>query len=368
MSAYVIPPVNAEAMATTGARFGIADWQLLYSSVPETPPAAYNAATSYAANAEIASGAAGGVVTVWRSKQAANLGKPLVAGDWWEYRGDTYALWNAATNYAAGAMVLRVETHSIYKRVTAGTTAQAPELDTTGVNWVRVATSNRWAMFDMRSSQVTLAVSPLIVQLQPGRITALNMTGLNDGTVKFDMTSGGVNVWSPVASPLDSTPINDWADYFFAPFSVRSTILEQEIPSYSDGILQVRIDAGVGLEIGKLIVGDAIYIGETELGPRVRRRGFSVIERDNYGELQDVVPRKSIPLISDRMLIEKQYIQRARAALDFAASGVPCVFVGLDNDQDEYADLLTTVALCTDFEFELKEHAISYLTLETEGI
>lgn len=368
MSAFVIPPVNAQTMKDTGSRFGIAEWQLLSSSVPETPPAAYNAGTTYAAGAEVSSGVVGGVISVWRSKQAGNLGKPLAEGAWWEFRGDTYALWNPATNYAAGALVLRVETHSIYRRVTAGTSPGAPELDVTGVNWTRVETSNRWAMFDMRSSQITTAVPPLIVRLQPGRITALNATGLNDGTIKFDMTSGGVNVWSPDAHPLDSTPINSWDDYFFAPFNVRSTILEQDIPSYEDGILQMRIDAGVGLLIGKLIVGDAIYIGDTKLGPRVRRRGFTVVERDDFGELVNIIPRKSIPLVSQRMLIEKVSIQRARAALDFAAGGVPCVFVGLDNDQDEYADLLTLVAICTDFEFELVEHELSELTLETEGV
>lgn len=368
MSAYMIPPVNAEAMAATGARFGIADWQLIYSSVPETPPAAYSSSTTYAAGAEVSSGVVGGVIQVWRSKQDGNVAHPLVEEEWWEYRGDTYAVWNSLVNYAAGAMVIRVETHSVYKRVTAGTSSQRPEDDTDGVNWVRMSTTNRWAMFDMRSAQLTEAVPPLIVRLQPGRITALNMTGLTDGTVKFDMTSGGVTVWDPDARPLDSTPINSWDDYFFAPFNVRSTVLDTEVPAYADGILQIRIDAGVSLEVGKLIVGDAIYIGDTEISPRVRRRSFSIVDRDDYGELLNVLPGKSIALISSQLLIEKLSIQRARAALDFAASGVPCVFIGLDNDQDEYADLLTTVAICTDFEFELAGHEFSYLSLETEGV
>ncbi|WP_218381817.1 hypothetical protein [Acidovorax sp. sic0104] len=53
MTAYVIPPVNAEAIGTGNDRFGIKPSMLLYSSVPEAPPAAYDPGAAYALGAEV---------------------------------------------------------------------------------------------------------------------------------------------------------------------------------------------------------------------------------------------------------------------------------------------------------------------------
>lgn len=367
MSAYVIPPVNAQAMYSTGARFGISDWQLISSTVPETPPAAYNSGANYGAGVEVSTGPAGGVVQVWKSKQAGNVGRPLVEGAWWEYRGDTYALWNPGAAYTPGQQVLRVETHSIYRRVTAGTSAQAPEADTQGINWTRVATSNRWAMFDMRSGQASVVVPPLRVVLAPGVISNANVLDVSDGSVKFTLRSAGAVVWNPDASPLDSAPINSWEDYFFTPFSVRSNILESGIPPYQDGQLEMVVTAGVVITVGKLIVGDAVYIGETLKGPRVQRRGFTEVLRNKFSELEDIVPRRSIPLVSQRMVIGKQFAKRARQALDFATA-VPCVFIGLDDDKDEWSDLITFLALCMDYSLDINERTEGELSIETEGV
>ena len=58
---------------------------------------------------------------------------------------------------------------------------------------------------------------------------------------------------------------------------------------------------------------------------------------------------------------------RARAALDFAAS-VPCVFIGLDDDQDEYADLLSLLAICLDSDMDLAERDECEINMELEGV
>lgn len=367
MTAYVIPPVNAEAINTSDARFGITDAMLISSSVPETPPAAYNAGTTYALGAEVSTGTVGGVISVWRSLQAGNTGNTPAEGTWWALAGYTYAAWNAATSYSIGDKVLRATTHRVYQRVTAGVTAQLPEDDVTAVNWSLVGTTNRWAMFDMLSSEPTYGVGPIVVKLAPGRISAVALVGASDGTAQFKMDAYGETVWDTDPYTLDTTVIGSWDDYFFLPFDARSNLVRLDAPVYDGCELTVTINAGVGFTLQWLVVGMAQQLGETMKGPRVRDKSYTTVDRDKFGEVADVTKRRSISLVSQSMYAEKSIIVRARASMLLARS-TPSVFVGLDNNQDEYSDLLTLLGICIDSDIDLREPAFSTINLEIEGV
>lgn len=365
--AYVIPPVNAQAINTQRARYGIEESMLIYSSVPEVPPAAYNPATPYALGAEASSGTVGGVIKVYRSLQAGNTGHPLTDGLWWAWAGDTYAAWAAATAYAAGDLVLRPTTHQVYRRVTPGTTAQLPEEDATGVNWVRVGVTNRWAMFDMLVATPTVAAAPLVVRLAPGRISAAALIKASGGAVEFDLHEGETHIWNPDPQPLDTTPISSWEDYFFAGFAVRSNLLRLDVPSYAAGVLTVTVQGSGSITLQKLVVGTAQLLGDTKKGPRIRSKAFSELKRDAYGELEDIVNPKSVEQVSQSMYAPKSIVLRAKAALD-AAKFTPCVFAGLGHETDEYAELLTLLGVCIDNEVDLTQVTECEINAEIEGV
>lgn len=369
MSAYLIPPINAEAINTTNARFGISEAMLVSSSVPETPAAAYVAGTSYALNAECSTGTAGGVITCWLSLQAANVGHtPASSPTWWKNIGTTYSVWEAATSWATGARVIRpvADVHAVFERLGAGgVDAALPEADAT--KWFRVSATNRWAMFDMLGSVRTAAVSPLTFTLAPGRVSALALVDASGGTVSIAMTGGGGPVYA-VTSPLDATVIASWEDYFFADFAPRSNFLRLDVPMYSDGQITVTVTEDSGaLSLGKCVVGIAQTLGSTNYGPRVRRKSYSLVNRDDFGDLQGITRRKSIALVSQTFFTEKSEVLKAKAALD-AARTTPCIVVGLDNDQDEYAELLTLLAICNDSEVNLSNPMSCDITAEFEGI
>ena len=121
------------------------------------------------------------------------------------------------------------------------------------------------------------------------------------------------------------------------------------------------------LSVEKLIVGTATEVGVIQSGPRVRRRSFTTPERDDFGELTGITRRKSIPLVSQSLFIDKAMVRRARMALDLAKS-CPCVFIGFDDDTDAYAELLTFVALCNDYEINLEHPETAVINTELEGI
>ncbi len=367
MSAYVLPTVNADAINTTTERFGIAESMLVSSSVPEAPPAAYNAGTTYALDAEVSTGTPGGVITCWRSLQAGNIGNtPASSSLWWIETGTTYSAWASGT-WAPGDVVLQTATHSVYERtaVSPGASAVEPKDDVLGL-WLRVGTTNRWAMFDMLSTAGTTGVSPITVVLEPGRISGLAFLRLNAGEVDVSMTSDAVEVYSH-AEVLDGTPISSWDDYFFAEFELQINVVLLDVPTYTDGVLTLVMTGSSDMTIGKCVVGTFVPVGKTQEGPRVRLKSFSVVERDQFGDVTGITKRKSVPLVSQTLIVPKGEIRAARAVLD-AARTSPAVFIGMDNDQDDYSDLLTVLGICTDSEISPQANGYSPINVEIEGI
>ena len=367
MSAYILPPINAAAINAKTTRFGITDAMLVSSSVPETPPATSAAGTTYALGAECSTGTAGGVITCWKSLQAGNIGRtPDVSPTWWTTTGTTYAVWAAGTSWATGALVIRPGLHAVYERAApGGVDATLPENDLT--KWRRVSSTNRWAMFDMLSAAPTVGVSPITVVLAPGRVTGLGILNADGNTVEVTETSGASTVFYELTS-LDSTAISSWEDYFFAEANPRANFVRNTIQPYTDAQLTIKVTGASTTKLGKLIVGKTVYLGSVLADPRVREKTYHVITRDERsGELTDIDVRKTVPLVSQSLLVEKASCIKAFDALR-SAKVTPCLIVGIDNDKDEYAELLTFLSLCTDVDIDPKHTTHAVINAELEGV
>lgn len=372
MSAYILPPVTAEAINTTDARFGITDEMLLFSSVPEAPPAAYAGGTTYPINVQVSTGTPGGVIKVWRSKAAGNAGhNPVTSPEWWEHLGDTYALWNGTAAWADGALVIRTVpgTHTVYRRLAleAGSPlATEPEKDD-GTHWARVGATNRWAMFDMLSDAQTVSPVDVTVILAAGAISGLAVLAVDGGEAQMALNVPGVGlVWDAVES-LDGTYIGSWEDYFLADFAPRSTLVRRDLPSYLTGQLTVQLTSGSdGVRVGRLVVGMVQEIGKLRKSPKVREKSFTIMERDRYGSITDINKQRSIFLISGSLLCPKPLVLKARAALSLAKRA-PCVFIGMDNGDDIYSDLLTLPAICLDSDVDPAHNTDAIINFELEG-
>ena len=367
MSAYILPPINAASINAKTTRFGIADAMLVSSSVPETPPATYAAGTTYALGAECSTGTAGGVITCWKSLQAGNIGHtPDVSPTWWATTGTTYAVWTAGGTWATGALVIRPGLHAVYERFApGGVDAALPEDDPT--KWGRVSSTNRWAMFDMLSAATTVGVSPITVVLAPGRITGLGILNAEGNTVAVTETSGATTVFSETTS-LDSAVITSWEDYFFAEANPRANFVRNTIPPYTDAQLTITVTGASTAKVGKVIVGKTAHLGEVLADPQVRQKTYHVVTRDERsGDLLDIDVRKSIPLVSQSFLVEKVDCTKAKAALE-SAKVTPCLVVGIDNDKDEYAELLTMLGLCTDVDLVPKHQTHAVINAQLEGV
>lgn len=88
---------------------------LVSSNVPETPPAAYNAGTTYALGDRV-SVVTGEVYAVYESLVGSNTGNaPASSPTQWLYLADTYAVYSGSTVYVTGEFVISTATNRAYK-------------------------------------------------------------------------------------------------------------------------------------------------------------------------------------------------------------------------------------------------------------
>src|SRR5690606_32941511 len=106
---------------------------------------------------------------------------------------------------------------SVYESVADSNTTE-PGVDKE--KWARVGPTNEWAMFDKSVNTMTKATGELAVTVAPGVVTdSLGFANLEGVALEVTVRDGsGGEVVYERTEDLDGTILNDWYDYFFAPF------------------------------------------------------------------------------------------------------------------------------------------------------
>jgi len=199
---------------------------------------------------------------------------------------DDYAAWNPATAYAQGDKVIRTSTHRIYQRLIAGTTATAPELDAT--NWLDIAPTNRWAMFDAAVGTITTAQGELTVVMRPGAVDGIALLELTGKQVELTMKDApaGTVIYSKTVV-LDGTLINSIYDWFYTPYEQLTDLVLTDLPiHFVSNELTVSIVGTTPLSdvsCGVLHMGEVLEIGQTQVGAKVGIVDYSRKSVDAFG-------------------------------------------------------------------------------------
>lgn len=275
---------------------------------------------------------------------------------------ETYTAWNAATAYTAGDIVLRTATQRLYQRLISGTTATAPESDT--VNWLDIAPSNKWAMFDGEISTVTTKSTSLSVVLKPGYVNSLALFGLvgsNLAVTVRDALAG--NIVYTLSQDLDGTIIADWYQYFFEPVVQLAEVVLTDLPPYGDAHITVALTGTGTVECGICLVGTFYTLGDTQYGASVGIIDYSRKETDAFGVTTFVRRAYSKRMSAKLMLDNVQMNKVQRVLADLRAT--PCAWIG--SDDVTYAPLVV-YGFYKDFSIEVAYPAASYCSLEVEGL
>lgn len=259
-------------------------------------------------------------------------------------------LWNAATVYAVRQVAIRSTTHRRYERTIAGTTATPPESD--AANWLDVGPTNRWAMFDTGRNTPTVATSPFVVDLTPGRrINAVFLGGLDADTAEITMLVGGQPVFTKLQN-LMLRRTTSWYQYFYGEFKFQPSVVIFDLPPLSGATIRLTLTNSRGpCKCASFVIGSAIDVGRVKYGAATEALNFSRIDRDVFGNVT-LVPRRSVPGTQQTLIAPKASVNILRD-LRAQLNAVAAVWSGLDDASDGYFEPLLVYGIYRAFDINL---------------
>jgi hypothetical protein len=345
----------------------ITDARLTSSTVVETAPAAYAGGTTYALNATASVAGSAGLLTVYRSLQASNTGHtPASSPLWWVSIGDTYQVYSGAATYALGDMVIDPTAHLVYESLVAGNIGQAL---TNATKWQEVGPTNKFAMFDNKRNTKTVVPSPMTVSITAGRrVDSIDLSEMvNVSTINISMVNGVDTVFS-YAEDLVTRDVFSYYDYCFKPFSTKKTVARFDLPQYTSGLITIVFTATSGnVEVGSVIVGSSIYIGETLSNPTRDYTNYSTVTRLFDGSIATLVQRPGIPKSRQTVLFEKGKAQMISDLL-LTLDATPAAWSGLDDSSNGWFEPVHIIGFVRSGPMDLSHPDYGILTLELESI
>lgn len=247
-----------------------------------------------------------------------------------------HPIWSPTTSYAAGARVIRLDTHRIYESSANNNLGNSPP--TSPDRWIDQGPTNRWAMFDQTLGTITHGPSSIIVTVDPGPVDALAL---------LDVTGAAVRVQT---AGYDRTlSVNDGPITFL------------DLPGTGDGlIVTISGDGTDGASVGTMLVGRMAALGITSTSAGTGITDYSKKVVDPFGEVT-IVPRSWAKRMNVRALIRTDALDLVANRIA-AVRAIPSLWIAHDG-----TDSLTIYGFFKDFSIEV-DSVSSMLSLSVEGL
>ena len=247
--------------------------------------------------------------------------------------------WRADAPYAAGKVVYRSSLHRRFECLAAGAGIAGVIPEDNPLKWLDRGPTNLGGMFDLQRGTATTCSSPLTVTLSPGtRVDAIGLVGLQATSITVTVTNNGSQIYS-VSESLDRRVVQNWYDYFFAPFVYAPSWARFDLPPSSSAQITITLtnNPGVPVSCDGLVVGMKVGLGELQIGADSDRLSFAKIERDNEG-VAKVTPGRNVPANGHPTKFDKRDIGRVTQVRDQLAGARVALWAGLDDDHYELFD------------------------------
>lgn len=262
----------------------IDDAALTSSDVLEVTPAAYNAGTTYADGDQVSvfSGTNNTVATMYESLQGSNTGNtPSSSPAYWQGIGTAYLAYNGATNYSAGAVVTDTTNHLLYESLQGSNTGHAL---TETAWWLSLGPSNRWAMFDQKTSTQTTRPLDITVELAAtGRIDTVALLNVDAASVNITVMDGATEAYNQDYSLVTTDGITDWFAWFFEPIVRKTDLVVSDIPNVLDPAITMTLTDTDSVSVGHCVAGLSRDLGGTQYGAQVGITDYSRKTQDDFG-------------------------------------------------------------------------------------
>jgi hypothetical protein len=199
--------------------------------------------------------------------------------------------WDPLETYAVGEQVTVLgDYHRVYEAVAPSTDKFPP--DNVPSIWIDAGATNGWRMFDMSSGAERQTVATAVDETIN---VSLSVVGPVSSVVLLNVEGGQVSVVvkdsaNTVIGELNESTLGlprdtGWWDFFFGqrPDNTMFVFSDFNLPIGAPGTIQVTVDGGgQPARIGKLIVGEEVYIGCTKYGSSGGIIDFSRKQRDDF--------------------------------------------------------------------------------------
>jgi hypothetical protein len=277
-----------------------------------------------------------------------------------------YAKWLSTTTYSIGdkVIVTDVGVHKIYEALTSNTGKYPPDNSTGGTpDWLDIGATNRWKMFDGKTSTYTESADADIV-------VTLNTTSVTDSLVLFGLSGSTVNVtvtddvdgvvYNKTINLVSASGINDWYMYYFEPIEYVSDVAFLDLPPYSTADITITI-TGTAPKCALCVLGSQFEIGDTVWGTGVGIVDYSRKDVDAFGNFTIVQRRFSKTAGYDITISTPRvaFVQRTLASY----RSTPLVWIG-------NVDFPETIiyGYYRDFDIVLSNVSVSDCSLTVEGL
>jgi hypothetical protein len=242
-------------------------------------------------------------------------------------------VWNAATQYAKGAVVYRTigGTDRRFENLIPGTNSNPPEDDQD--RWYDLGATDKMSMFDTTVYTQSMASGTLTVVFQPGPFDAFYLANIEGTTLSVTVKDapGGNTIYSET-TPLDDFAPDDYYEYFFAPFRAQTDFIETGLTPYGSSQVTLTVSNPGGVaRIGIASFGTVVsLLGPPENGARVKAKNYTRTKTDERGVTEYSRGRKARDLTM-QITVPIEQASNVADAID-AVSDIPCAVIGGDID------------------------------------
>lgn len=233
--------------------------------------------------------------------------------------------WDSTKAYAVNDQCYSPVTHRRYQAAVAHTNRN-PATDTVfPAAWADIGPTNRWAALDNDTSTQTVATGSLTIVLKPGFFTSIALFGLAGAhlSITVQETEGGTVIYS-YSAPLDASRPGNWWQYYFGGFKPQTDFVASGIEPYFGAVATITITGPSQVKVGVIALGTIRALGETQFGAKSRRRNYTRIVTDTFGNTTIRRGRsgRDLSITAWLKLADAPAIEDALEELD----GVPCVW------------------------------------------
>jgi len=211
----------------------------------------------------------------------------------------------------------------------------------------------------------TTATTSFTLVIKLGRIDTLALLDVDAHTARIQMSTPAEGTFYDHTTTLTGAgdSVMDWYDYFYAPINVRSTLVANSLPAISDASITITLTrTGGTVSCGMLVVGQSLFLGQTQRGANAGIVDFSRKETDAFGR-PTLVQRRFADKMSVSMLLERARVDATKRSLTGLRAS-PALWLA----HDQTLDALIVYGFYKDFDVSINYFDYSACNLNIEGI